>query len=63
MGLRDDTIGALILLNREATAVDEDSATLGRALADVATIGLLQHRAVHREEASSSECAIQPNST
>ncbi|WP_020500208.1 GAF and ANTAR domain-containing protein [Sciscionella marina] len=55
MRSREQTIGALTLLNREAIPVDENSAALGQALADVATIGLLQHRAVHRDEILSEQ--------
>ena len=50
MRLRTETIGALTLLDETSTSIDEDSAALGQAMADVATIGLLQHRAVHRGE-------------
>ncbi|WP_020497158.1 GAF and ANTAR domain-containing protein [Sciscionella marina] len=55
MRLREQTIGSLTLLNNRTTPVDQDSAALGQALADVATIGLLQHRAVHRQETLSEQ--------
>lgn len=55
MRLRDETVGALTLLNQVPTPVDENSAALGQAMADVATIGLLQHRAVYREEILSEQ--------
>jgi transcriptional regulator with GAF, ATPase, and Fis domain len=49
MRLRTDVIGALNLFGAEAGALDEDTAQLGQALADVATIGLLQERTIrHR---------------
>lgn len=50
MRLRRETIGALTLLNTETVAVDEASTQLGQALADVATVGLLHQRSVHRSE-------------
>ncbi|ONI90581.1 transcriptional regulator [Actinosynnema sp. ALI-1.44] len=46
MRLRQTVIGALNLLNTESDGVDETSVSLGQALADVATIGMLQHRAI-----------------
>lgn len=50
MRLRDEVIGALTLLHTAPVAIDEASIALGKALADIATIGILQQRAVHREE-------------
>jgi transcriptional regulator with GAF, ATPase, and Fis domain len=50
MRLREDIIGALTLLHTESVAIDDASIALGQALADIATIGILQQRAVHREE-------------
>jgi len=46
MRLRTDVIGALNLFNTQTGALDADTIRLGRALADVATIGLLQARAI-----------------
>ncbi len=46
MRLRRTVIGALSLLDTEPDGVDVNSARLGQALADVATIGLLQHRTI-----------------
>jgi transcriptional regulator with GAF, ATPase, and Fis domain len=46
MRLRRTVIGALNLFKMEPNGVDEISARLGQALADVATIGMLQQRAV-----------------
>lgn len=45
MRLRDTTIGSLNLLRVERGALAEDDLVDAQALADVATIGLLQHRA------------------
>lgn len=46
MRLRRTVVGALNLLNTESNGVDETSVNLGQALADVATIGMLQHRTI-----------------
>jgi hypothetical protein len=43
MRLRRDVIGALSLLNTQPDGVHPTSTQLGQALADVATIGILQH--------------------
>jgi transcriptional regulator with GAF, ATPase, and Fis domain len=48
MRLRDETIGALNLFHHSANAVSEAAIRLGQAFADVATIGILQHRAIQR---------------
>jgi transcriptional regulator with GAF, ATPase, and Fis domain len=42
--LRDNVIGSLNLLRIESGAIDADDLVLAQALADVATIGILQHR-------------------
>jgi hypothetical protein len=48
--LRDETIGVLNLFCVAGGPLSEADARLGQALADVATIGLLQHRAIaHRQ--------------
>jgi transcriptional regulator with GAF, ATPase, and Fis domain len=46
MRLRREVIGALSLLNTHANGVDETMSDLGQALADVATIGILQQRGI-----------------
>jgi len=46
MRLRGTVIGALNLFKAEPNGVDEASVRLGQALADVATIGMLQQRAI-----------------
>jgi transcriptional regulator with GAF, ATPase, and Fis domain len=46
MRLRRDVIGALSLLNAEPDGVHTVSTQLGQALADVATIGILQQRSI-----------------
>jgi len=46
--LRDQTIGGLNMFHAQAEEVDPDTQRLAQALADVATIGILQRRSVHR---------------
>ncbi|SES47833.1 GAF and ANTAR domain-containing protein [Actinokineospora terrae] len=46
MRLRGQTIGALSLLGAEPGALDGDQVGLGQALADVATIAILQQRSI-----------------
>lgn len=48
MRLRDETIGALNLFHREPAALSAAGIRLAQALADVATIGILQQRAIQR---------------
>jgi hypothetical protein len=50
MRLRDTTIGSVNLFNDTAGALNAEAVGLGQALADVATIGILQERAVRRQE-------------
>ena len=51
MRLRSEVIGALNLFNTTPGALDEDTRRIGQALADVATVGLLQHREIRRRDA------------
>ncbi|MFE9442064.1 GAF and ANTAR domain-containing protein [Streptomyces sp. NPDC006602] len=59
--LREQTIGALNLLRGEADALAPQQLGLGRALADIATIGILQQRAVQQQAllAAQLETALQ----
>jgi transcriptional regulator with GAF, ATPase, and Fis domain len=50
MRLRDQTIGALNLFYRAEQETSPSDAHLAQALADVATIGILQQRTIHRSE-------------
>ncbi len=50
MRLRTDVIGALGLFSAQPGALPEDTIRVGQALADVATIGLLQARSIRHYE-------------
>ena len=48
MRLREDTIGALNLFHRRREALTDAGLRLAQGLADVATVGILQQRAIQR---------------
>ena len=50
MRLRTEVIGALNLFDTDPGTLAEDKVRVGQAFADVATIGLLQQRAIHRRD-------------
>ena len=53
--LRNETIGAINLFSFSSGALTDEDLLLGRALADVATIGILQERAIRRTETLSEQ--------
>ncbi|MDQ3402175.1 MAG: GAF and ANTAR domain-containing protein [Actinomycetota bacterium] len=55
MRLRSQVVGALTLFATKPDSIDEDSARLGQAFADVATIGILQHRHIERGDQLSEQ--------
>jgi transcriptional regulator with GAF, ATPase, and Fis domain len=62
MRLRNEIIGALNLFGSEPVALDRDTIRLGQAMADVATIGLLQARAIRQRETLAEQLQTALNS-
>ncbi|MFC4021537.1 GAF and ANTAR domain-containing protein [Micromonospora sp. GCM10011542] len=62
MRLRSEVIGALNLFDVQPGALDEGRLRIGQALADVATIGLLQQRAIHRRDILTEQLQTALNS-
>jgi GAF domain-containing protein len=62
MRLRDQVIGALNLFHSEAGSLGEEQLVLGQAFADVATIGLLQARAIRSREIIAEQLQATLNS-
>jgi GAF domain-containing protein len=62
MRLRTEVIGALNFFDTNPGALDEGQLRIGQALADVATIGLLQQRAIRRREALTEQLQTALNS-
>jgi GAF domain-containing protein len=62
MRLRDETIGALNLFHRQPDVVTAANLRLAQALADVATIGILQQRAVKRSADLADQLQVALNS-
>jgi GAF domain-containing protein len=62
MRLRDEIIGALNLFDVKPDALGEEALRVGQALADVATIGLLQQRAIHRRDILAEQLQTALNS-
>lgn len=60
--LRGQAIGALNLFHREPGALPDPDLALGQALADVATIGILQERAIRRGEVLNEQLQTALNS-
>ena len=61
MRLREQIIGALTLLGTEPGALDDDRVRLAQALADVATIAILQHRAIEQAQRVTGQLQIALN--
>jgi hypothetical protein len=55
MRLRTDVIGALNLLRARPGPLSPEDLRVGQALADIATIGLLQERNVRRSEVAAAQ--------
>lgn len=55
MRLRGQVIGALNLFTDAEARLDDDAIAVGQAMADVATIGLLQERNLHEQTALSEQ--------
>lgn len=53
--LRSETIGAMNLFHTNASALSGEDLKVGQSLADVATIGILQERAIQRSETLSEQ--------
>jgi AmiR/NasT family two-component response regulator len=62
MRLRADVIGALNLFDTRPGALSSDTIQLGQAMADVATIGLLQARAIGHRNALAEQLQTALNS-
>jgi GAF domain-containing protein len=60
--LRGNAIGGLNLFHREPGALPDSDLALGQALADVATIGILQERAIRRGEILTEQLQTALNS-
>jgi transcriptional regulator with GAF, ATPase, and Fis domain len=62
MRLRAETIGALNLFYATPVALSDDDVDVAQALADVATIGILQNRAITRRETLAEQLQTALNS-
>ncbi len=62
MRLRDDVIGAINLFTRAGRRLSEDELAVGQAMADVATIGLLQERAGRQKDLLAEQLQMALNS-
>jgi transcriptional regulator with GAF, ATPase, and Fis domain len=62
MRLREETIGALNLFHREPAALAAPGIRLAQGLADVATIGILQQRAIQRGSDLADQLQVALNS-
>jgi GAF domain-containing protein len=60
--LRDQTIGAMNIFRTEPSPLSDEGRRVARALTDVATIGLIQERAIHRAEQLTEQLQFALNS-
>lgn len=60
--LRSETIGALNLFAARPTTLSADDMRIGQALADVATIGIMQERAIRRRDVLAEQLEAALNS-
>ncbi len=62
MRLRDQVVGTLNLFRIAPDGLDPAVAVAARALVDVATIGILQERAIHQQEIVAAQLQVALNS-
>ena len=62
MRLRTEVIGGLNFFDTNSGALPEGKLRIGQALADVATVGLLQQRAIHRRDVLTQQLQTALNS-
>ncbi|TDW76261.1 GAF and ANTAR domain-containing protein [Kribbella pratensis] len=62
MRLRDTVVGAVNLFSKSTGQLDADTITLGQALADAATIGIVHQRAMARQEIVTEQLQTALNS-
>ncbi len=58
MRLRDERIGVLNVFGAHPGALTDDQAMVSRAMADIATIGILQQRAIHQAQVTVEQLEI-----
>jgi GAF domain-containing protein len=62
MRLREQAVGAFNLFSAVPGPLDDETIELAQALADVATIGILHERAIHRHEVVAEQLQVALNS-
>jgi transcriptional regulator with GAF, ATPase, and Fis domain len=62
MRLRSEIVGALNFFEAASSSLDPEQIRVGQALADIATIGLLQHRAIRERDALTTQLQSALNS-